>query len=109
MEVERAREFTALSLGFLCCTESPHAQILRRKYVSGREKPTTGRKTQRNDSERRVVGWGESGQCSCYSPLLLTSAALRWHLSSLIMKIDASGVKAGRNLWMNFSSVMASL
>lgn len=46
MEVERASEFTALSLGFLCCTESSHVQILRIKYVSDRENPTTGRKTQ---------------------------------------------------------------
>lgn len=55
MEVERAREFTALSLAFACCTESPDAQILRIKHVSGREKPTTGRKTQRAATARG--GW----------------------------------------------------
>lgn len=82
MEVERAREFTLLSPGFLCCSESPHAQILRIKCVSGGENPTTGRATQSvNDRERRAVGWGELGQCSCYSLLLRKIAALRWRLS----------------------------
>lgn len=46
MEVERAWEFTALSLGFLGCTESPHAHILRIMCVSDRENPTAGRRTQ---------------------------------------------------------------
>jgi len=58
MEVERAWEFTALSPGFLCCSESPRAQILRIKYVSERENPTTGRKTQSVTTAREGSGMG---------------------------------------------------